>query len=114
MPRADDIPSASLGLAAGLAWFKDAHFRVTLGISARDPDRPRELERVDASPWLPCGASVPRELRVLQKFSWCARLGRLQRLRTVKWATRPPVLAHQLASTYELWLFCISAGPDFQ
>jgi len=22
--------------------------------------------------------------------SWCARLGRLQRLRTVKWATRPP------------------------
>ena len=27
-----------------------------------------------------------------------ARLGRLQRLRTVKWAARPPVLAHQLAS----------------
>jgi hypothetical protein len=38
----------------------------------------------------------------------------LQRLRTVKWATRPPVLAHQLAIAYELWLFCISAGPDFQ
>ena len=34
--------------------------------------------------------------------SWCARLGRLQRLRTVKWATRPPVLAHQLASAYQL------------
>src|SRR5208337_4517854 len=33
--------------------------------------------------------------------SLCARLGRLQRLRTVKWATRPPVLAHQLASAYE-------------
>ncbi len=32
--------------------------------------------------------------------SWCARLGRLQRLRTVKLAARPPVLAHQLASAY--------------
>src|SRR5208337_5020074 len=37
---------------------------------------------------------------ILALASWCARLGRLQRLRTVKWATRPPVLAHQLAGAY--------------
>ena len=28
-------------------------------------------------------------------------LGRLQRLRTLKWAARAPVLAHQLASGYK-------------
>ena len=38
---------------------------------------------------------------ILALASRCARLGRLQRLRTVKWATRAPVLAHQLASAYK-------------
>ncbi len=47
--------------------------------------------------------------------SWCARLGRLQRLRTVKWVARPPVLAHQLASAYPLLGIAPvqpSSGPD--
>src|SRR5271165_6307265 len=35
------------------AWFKNARFRVTLGISARTLIGPA-LERVYASPWLPC------------------------------------------------------------
>ncbi|MGZ3390549.1 MAG: hypothetical protein ACXVCF_13260, partial [Isosphaeraceae bacterium] len=34
------------------AWFKNAHFRVTLGLSARTLIGPA-LERVYASPWLP-------------------------------------------------------------
>src|SRR5208282_4792235 len=36
-----------------MAWFKNARFRVTLGLSARTLIGPA-LERVYASPWLPC------------------------------------------------------------
>src|SRR5208337_4565090 len=43
---------------------------------------------------------------------WCARLGRLQRLRTVKWATRPPVLAHQLASAYHFFRKADESSQD--
>src|SRR5208283_724404 len=40
-------------IANELAWFKNARFRVTLGLSARTLIGPA-LERVYASPWLPC------------------------------------------------------------
>ena len=36
------------------AWFKNARFRVTLGISARTLIGPAQVQRVYASPWLPC------------------------------------------------------------
>ena len=62
------------------------------------------------------GFYTRRAFRILPAYfgrlaSWCARLGRLQRLRTVKLAARPPVLAHQLASAYLFWLylFCLLA-----
>src|SRR5271157_5674487 len=40
-------------MIAFLAWFKNARFRVTLGLSARTLIGPA-LERVYARPWLPC------------------------------------------------------------
>src|SRR5208337_5672696 len=39
---------------------------------------------------MPQGVTSGYPKHRLALASWCARLGRLQRLRTVKWATRPP------------------------
>src|SRR5208283_6076768 len=50
-----DQPGQRLGVrdVGNVAWFKNTRFRVTHGISARTLIGPA-LERVYASPWLPC------------------------------------------------------------
>ena len=50
------------------AWFKNARFRVTLGISARTLIGPARCSGFTRVPGCRAGASVPREPRVPQKF----------------------------------------------
>ena len=57
------------GSAAAIsAWFQNARFRVTLGISARTLIGPARWSGFTRVPGCRAGASVPREPRVPQKF----------------------------------------------
>ena len=66
------------------AWFKNAHFRVTLRISARTLIGPARWSGFTRVPGCRAGASVPREPRVPQKFQPVSvRLTRQQLGRTL-------------------------------
>src|SRR5208337_1539199 len=59
-------PSYWRRIASKSAWFKNAGFRVTLGTSAQTLIGPA-LERVFASPWLPCWVFTAQVPAVVQE-----------------------------------------------
>ena len=76
-PRVEMSPTCRVTTGVGqqpskstrrLAWFKNARFRVTLGISARTLIGPASCSGFTRVPGCRAGASVPREPRVPQKF----------------------------------------------
>ena len=76
------------------AWFKNARFRVTLGISARTLIGPARWSGFTRVPGCRAGASVPREPRVLQKFRRRSPVGAPGR--GIGW----PILRCATAATY--------------
>src|SRR6202044_142470 len=83
------------------AWFKNARFRVTPGLSARTPIVPR-LERVFATMWLAWGAAalISREPGIPQKLQPVSvRLTRQQLRRALADSIR--VLAAQIPAVVQ-------------